>query len=74
MGRHREDVFNKREMEILVLVSQGLSNSSVAHKLGISLPTVHKHIESIRKKTGLHTHPQSLSSILQMIFTGGVRC
>jgi DNA-binding CsgD family transcriptional regulator len=41
-----------REVEILRLVAQGMSNGKVAEQLRITVFTVARHLESIRRKTG----------------------
>ncbi|AHG75596.1 bifunctional amino acid-binding protein/DNA-binding protein [Mannheimia varigena USDA-ARS-USMARC-1296] len=42
---------SKREIELLTLVSSGLSNEEIANELNISKRTVDKHIENIFSKT-----------------------
>jgi two-component system response regulator TtrR len=68
MGRHRESVFNKREMEVIALIGKGMNNEDIAEKMCISERTVQCHQKNIKKKCGLHRHPESLSSIIQSIF------
>ncbi len=43
-----------REKEVLVLISDGLTNSDIGDKLGISIKTVDRHRENIMKKLELH--------------------
>lgn len=43
----------RRELEVLTLVSGGLSNPDIAERLGVSRRTVATHIESILAKLGL---------------------
>ena len=45
-----ENVLSKRELEILELVSQGLSNKEIAEQLNISRYTVESHIKHIYRK------------------------
>ncbi|MBO4740927.1 MAG: response regulator transcription factor [Bacteroidales bacterium] len=47
------DVLSRREIEILILVAQGLMNKEIAEKLNISLNTVITHRKNIIKKTGI---------------------
>jgi DNA-binding NarL/FixJ family response regulator len=42
----------QREIEILKLISSGLSNEDIASQLNISLPTVKSHRSSLLSKTG----------------------
>ena len=41
-----------RELEILRLISDGLSNQAIANRLSISEHTVHRHVANIRHKLG----------------------
>ena len=43
-----------REKEVLVLISDGLTNSDIGDRLGISIKTVDRHRENIMKKLELH--------------------
>ena len=42
-----------REAEVLVWVARGKSNAEIAAALGISTPTVKKHMERIFRKLGV---------------------
>lgn len=48
-----------REMEILELVTQGMINKRIAHKLGISQQTVKNHMTSILKKLNVDDRTQA---------------
>ncbi len=48
-----EDMLSQREIEILILVAQGLSNAEIAEKLFISIRTVESHKNHILQKLGL---------------------
>ena len=41
-----------REIEVLDLIRQGLSNRDIAARLTLSPRTVEKHVESLLRKTG----------------------
>jgi DNA-binding NarL/FixJ family response regulator len=41
-----------REREVLELVAEGASDKTIARELGITLATVHSHLDRIRDKTG----------------------
>ena len=45
----------KREREVIVLLSEGLSNKEIAQKIHISAYTVKSHIHNIMEKLALHT-------------------
>lgn len=54
--KSQTDVLNRlsdREMDVLVLVGQLLSNKQIAEKLNISVRTVQKHRENISRKAGV---------------------
>lgn len=44
-----------RELEVMQLVRQGLSNAEIASRLVLSVRTVEKHVESLLSKTGAPT-------------------
>lgn len=44
-----------REREVIVLLSEGLSNKEIAQKIHVSMYTVKSHIHNIMEKLALHT-------------------
>ena len=42
-----------RELDVLKLVAQGLSNANIARRLVLSQHTVHRHLANILHKLGL---------------------
>jgi LuxR family transcriptional regulator, maltose regulon positive regulatory protein len=46
-------VLTPRELDVLRLVAQGLSNSDIARRLVLSNHTVHRHLANILRKLGL---------------------
>jgi len=48
-----------RELEVLQLVSEGLTNKQIATSLIISIRTVKKHIENIHGKLGVQNRTQA---------------
>jgi DNA-binding NarL/FixJ family response regulator len=49
-----------RELEILGLVAEGLRNRDVADRLGISVNTVHRHVQSVLEKLDAHSKLQAV--------------
>lgn len=47
------NILSEREINVLVLVGQLLSNKQIAEKLNISVRTVQKHRENISRKAGV---------------------
>ncbi len=47
-----------REKEILILITQGMTNEVMAEKLFISIQTVHNHIKNIYDKLHVHSRAQ----------------
>jgi DNA-binding CsgD family transcriptional regulator len=52
---------SQRETEILVWVAQGKSNPEIAVILGISVRTVHKHLERIYVKLGVENRHAAIT-------------
>jgi LuxR family maltose regulon positive regulatory protein len=50
-----------RELEILQLISQGLSNKDIAEKLVIALNTVKRHTSNIYSKLGVKSRTQAIA-------------
>lgn len=50
------DTLSQRELEVLKLYAEGMSNSEIAEKLFISVRTVESHKTHILQKTGLKSH------------------
>lgn len=52
--------FTEREIEVLKYISAGLSAKEIAVKLKTEVTTVRKHVENIRRKTGLTKNTELL--------------
>lgn len=50
-----------RELEILELIAEGLTNSAIATRLFISVNTVRNHVQSVLAKLGAHSKLEALS-------------
>jgi len=53
-----------RELEILGLITQGLSNKQVAYTVGIATYTVNNHVKNILKKLGVSDRTQAATSAI----------
>jgi two-component system, NarL family, nitrate/nitrite response regulator NarL len=49
-----------REVQILTLVQQGMSNKIIARSLGIELPTVKNHVHSVLAKLGIRSRVEAI--------------
>lgn len=52
-----------REQEVLGEVRRGHSNKEIARRLGVSLPTVNKHVQKVLKKLQVRTRVQAVAMI-----------
>ncbi len=50
---------SSREMEVLILITKGLSNKEIATTLGISNQTIKNHVTSILRKLGVEDRTQA---------------
>ena len=55
------DPLTPRELEVLQLISEGLSNQEIAEKLVIALNTVKRHTSSIYGKLGVKSRTQAIA-------------
>lgn len=53
------DVLTEREIEVLVLITHGLSNQEIATYLTITLKTVKAHVSNVLQKLGLESRVQA---------------
>ncbi len=63
--RHRDEEWTAepltdREVQVLELLAEGLSNKAIAARLGISDQTVKFHVASIAGKLGSHTRTEAV--------------
>jgi two-component system secretion response regulator SsrB len=61
-------IITRREREILNLVAEGYKHREIADDLNISVKTVEKYLDNLRKKTNFHDIP----SLLDYAFEKGV--
>jgi DNA-binding NarL/FixJ family response regulator len=54
-----ESGLSRRELEVIGLVSEGLTNSEIAKKLFISVATVKVHLNHIYDKLGVRTRTEA---------------
>jgi LuxR family maltose regulon positive regulatory protein len=55
-----QEPLTRRELELLRLMGDGLSNESIAERLGVSVSTVKKHINHIFDKLDAHDRTQAV--------------
>jgi DNA-binding NarL/FixJ family response regulator len=66
----RPDGLTAREIEVLRLVAEGLSDAQTAERLVVSLRTVHAHLRSIYRKLDVHSRSAATRYALEHRFTG----
>jgi pimeloyl-ACP methyl ester carboxylesterase/DNA-binding CsgD family transcriptional regulator len=59
-----------REREVLLLITEGLSNSQIAERLSISEKTVRNHVSNLFDKLGVWTRAQAIVFAIGRGFTG----
>jgi DNA-binding CsgD family transcriptional regulator len=59
-----------RELEVLVLVAEGLRNAEVARRLVVSERTVAHHVSSILRKLGVRGRAEATSEAIRLGLTG----
>ena len=58
-------MLTKREIDVLSLLAEGLTQAEIAEKLVISPRTVGKHIEHTLAKLGVHSRTQAVALALR---------
>jgi DNA-binding NarL/FixJ family response regulator len=62
--RARFPVLTQRECDVLALIGEGLSNTEIASRLFISMPTVKTHINAIFSKLAVRDRAQAITLVL----------
>jgi LuxR family maltose regulon positive regulatory protein len=65
-GRENADLLSPREIEVLGLVVQGLSNQEIAARLVLASGTVKRHLHNIFEKLHVTTRPQAIAKARQL--------
>lgn len=64
-AEERQVKLTDREVEVLQLVAEGLTNAAIAERLVVSLHTVRNHVARISRKLGAHSKLEALSIALR---------
>ena len=64
-GRSADDTLTSREVGVLELVGQGLSNRDIAAALGIAHETVKVHVKNILRKLGVTNRTAAVMTALK---------
>lgn len=64
-AEERQARLTGREVEVLQLVAEGLTNAAIAERLVVSLHTVRNHVARISRKLGAHSKLEALSIALR---------
>jgi DNA-binding NarL/FixJ family response regulator len=67
LPEHAPDLrLSQREIEILPLVAEGLSNKEIAARLYVAPVTVKTHLQNIYKKLNVNNRIEALKKVLEM--------
>jgi len=61
-----DGLLTAREVEVLSLVSQGLSNKEIATELVVSEHTVHRHVSNIFDKLGQRSRASAVAAAISL--------
>ena len=61
-----QDDLTPRELEVLTLIAEGLTNAEIAERLVISVKTVDRHRENLMRKLNLHHRVDLVKYALKM--------
>ena len=64
-GADAPEGLTAREVEVLALVAEGLTDAEVAERLVVSIRTVHAHLRSIYRKLDVRTRSAATRYALQ---------
>ena len=53
-----DHVFSPRELDVVRLIVDGLTNQEIGDRLGVSLRTIHSHVASAMRKTDTRSRTQ----------------
>jgi DNA-binding CsgD family transcriptional regulator len=62
-----EPAVSPRQLEVLALVREGLTNAQAARRLGIAEATVAKHLEHVFAKTGARSRAQAVAMCAELL-------
>jgi DNA-binding NarL/FixJ family response regulator len=62
-GRASWQSLSRRELQVLAELRRGRSNKEIASKLGVSVPTINKHVQQVLKKLQVRTRSQAVAIV-----------
>ena len=68
--KHPDDELTEREMEVLQLMTQGLTNPQIAEELHVTVSTVKFHVGLVLKKLQVSTRTEAVSKAIRNNLTG----
>jgi DNA-binding NarL/FixJ family response regulator len=54
-------MLSRRELEVLGLLVEGLSNAGIAERLGVRRGTIRNHLQSVFAKLGVHSRLEAVA-------------
>lgn len=58
-----QHALSKRELQVLAALRRGRSNKEIAAQLGVSIPTVNKHVQQVLKKLRVTSRSQAVAMV-----------
>ncbi|WP_406165060.1 LuxR C-terminal-related transcriptional regulator [Streptomyces sp. NBC_00996] len=66
MTRENPAGLTERQVQVMRLLAEGLTNPEIAEKLVVSVRTVDNHVSAVLDKLGVHTRRQAVARAVEL--------